>query len=212
MPDEHAAPPESITNQTAAFVTAGPCVSKVHLCLHILSSAEPELIKNAQDRERESAQHKDNFFGAVVPDDRCVVHDFGIATKQLIAPPVDENASAHGKKQRNRESDAERGFTVGLDGEKKSERVHVDVTRWREARLRTGRTVSWLGFILFCVSPLSPEFPGRHFRKVESFCGALLDTAASELFAGLSAGARRPACAKATAWLGREETTLGRAN
>ena len=33
-----------------------------HLCLHILSSAEPELIKNAQDRERQSAQHKDNSF------------------------------------------------------------------------------------------------------------------------------------------------------
>ena len=58
-----------------------------HLCLHILSSAEPELIKNAQDRERESAQHKYNSFSAVVPDYRCVVHDFGIATKQLIAPP-----------------------------------------------------------------------------------------------------------------------------
>ena len=106
-----------------------------HLCLHILSSAEPELIKNAQDRERQSAQHKDNFFDAVVPNDRCVVHDFGIATKQLIAPPVDENAGAQGKKQRNRESDAERRFTGGLDGEKKSERVHVDLTRWREARL-----------------------------------------------------------------------------
>ena len=52
-----------------------------HLCLHFLSSAEPELIKNAQDRERQSAQHKDNFFDAVVPNDRCVVHDFGIATK-----------------------------------------------------------------------------------------------------------------------------------
>ena len=63
-----------------------------HLCLHILSSAEPELIKNTQDRERQSAQHKDNFFDAVVPNDRGVVHDFGIATKQLIAPPVDENA------------------------------------------------------------------------------------------------------------------------
>ena len=67
-----------------------------HLCLHILSSAEPELIKNAQDRERQSAQHKDNSFGAVVPDDRCVVHDLGVATKQLIAPPVDEKADAQG--------------------------------------------------------------------------------------------------------------------
>ena len=57
-----------------------------YLWLHILSSAEPELIKNAQDRERQSAKHKDNFFDAVVPNDRCVVHDFGIATKQLIAP------------------------------------------------------------------------------------------------------------------------------
>ena len=78
-----------------------------HLCVHICSSAEPELIKNAQNRERQSAQHKNNFFEAVVPDDRCVVHDFRIATKQLIAPPVDENAGAQGKKQRNRESDAE---------------------------------------------------------------------------------------------------------
>ena len=66
-----------------------------YLCLHILSSAEPELIKNAQDRERQSAQHKDNSFKAVVPDDRCVVHDFRIATKQLIAPAVNENAGAH---------------------------------------------------------------------------------------------------------------------
>ena len=88
----------SMTNQTAAFVTASPCVSKGYLWLHILSSAEPELIKNTQDREGQSAQYKDNFFGAVVPDDRCVVHDFGIATKQLIASPVDENAGAQGKK------------------------------------------------------------------------------------------------------------------
>jgi len=109
-----------------------------HLCLHILFSAEPELIKNAQHRESQSAQYKDNSFGAVVPDDRCVVHDFGIAPKQSIAPPVDENAGAQGEKQRNRESDAEGRFTGGLDGEKKSERVHVDLTRWREARLRTG--------------------------------------------------------------------------
>jgi hypothetical protein len=29
--------------------------SEGHLCLHILSSTEPELIKNAQDRERQSA-------------------------------------------------------------------------------------------------------------------------------------------------------------
>ena len=66
-----------------------------HLCLHIRSSAEPELIKNAQDRERQSAQHKDNFFDSVVPDDRCVVHDFRIAAKELIAPAVNENAGAH---------------------------------------------------------------------------------------------------------------------
>jgi hypothetical protein len=66
-----------------------------YLWLHILSLAEPELIKNAQDRERQSAKHKDNFFGAVVPDDRCVVHDFRITTKQLIAPAVNENAGAH---------------------------------------------------------------------------------------------------------------------
>jgi hypothetical protein len=66
-----------------------------HLCLHIRSSAEPELIKNAQDRERESAKHKDNFFDAVVPDDRCVVYDFRIATKELIAPAVNENGGAH---------------------------------------------------------------------------------------------------------------------
>jgi hypothetical protein len=37
-----------------------------------------------------------------------------------------------------------------LDSDKKSERVHVDLTRWREARLRTGRSVFWLAFIL-CV-------------------------------------------------------------
>ena len=66
-----------------------------HLCLHILSSAEPELIKNAQDRERQSAQDKDNSFDAVVPNDGCVVHDFRITTKQLIAPAVNENADAH---------------------------------------------------------------------------------------------------------------------
>ena len=96
-----------------------------YLCLHIISSAEPELIKNAQDRERQSAQHKDNSFDAVVPNDRCVVYDFGIATKQLIAPPVDENAGAQGKKQRNGECDAQRRLAGGLDGEKKSERVHV---------------------------------------------------------------------------------------
>jgi hypothetical protein len=100
-----------------------------YLCLHIVSSAEPELIKNAQDRERHSAQHKDNFFDAVVPNDRCVVHHFGIATKQLIAPPVDENAGAQGKKQRNRECDAQGRLAGGLDGEKKSERIHVDVMR-----------------------------------------------------------------------------------
>jgi hypothetical protein len=100
-----------------------------YLCLHILSSAEPELIKNAQDRERQSAQHKDNSFKAVVPHDRCVVYDFGIATKQLIAPAVDENAGAQGKKQRNGECDAQRRLGGGLDGEKKSERIHVDVMR-----------------------------------------------------------------------------------
>jgi hypothetical protein len=119
-----------------------------HLCLHILSSAEPEFVKNAQDRERQSAQHKDNFFEAVVPDDRGVVHDFRIATKQLIAPPVDENAGAHNKKQRNGECDAEHRYAGWFNGEKKSERVHVDVMRWREARFRIGRGVSWLFFIV----------------------------------------------------------------
>ena len=103
-----------------------------YLCLHIVSSAEPELIKNAQDRDRQSAKHKDNFFDAVVPNDRCVVYDFGIATKQLIAPAVNENAGAQGKKQRNGESDAQRRLASGLDGEKKSEHIHVDVTRWRK--------------------------------------------------------------------------------
>ena len=103
-----------------------------HLCLHIRSSAEPELIKNAQDRERESAQHKDNFFDAVVPDDRCVVHDFGIATKQLIAPPVDENAGAQGKKQRNRESDAQRRFTGGLDASRRKTNVFMSTLRGGE--------------------------------------------------------------------------------
>jgi hypothetical protein len=29
-----------------------------------------------------------------VPNDWCVVYDFGIATKQLIAPAVNENAAA----------------------------------------------------------------------------------------------------------------------
>jgi hypothetical protein len=96
-----------------------------YLCLHILSLAEPELIKNAQDRERQSAQYKDNFFDAVVPDDRCVVYDFGIATKQLIVPPVDENAGAQGKKQRNVECDAQRRLAGGLNSETKSERVHL---------------------------------------------------------------------------------------
>jgi hypothetical protein len=100
-----------------------------------------------------------------VPDDRGVVYDFGIATKQLIAPPVDENAGAEGKKQRNRKPDTQRGYTLGLDGEKKSERVHIDVTRWRQAWLRTGRVVSWLTFIVFCVSLLSPGFWRRHFKK-----------------------------------------------
>ena len=66
-----------------------------YLWLHIPSSAEPELIKNTQDRERQSAQHKGNSFKAVVPNDRCVVHDFRITTKQLIAPAVNENARAH---------------------------------------------------------------------------------------------------------------------
>ncbi len=66
-----------------------------YLCLHIVSSAEPELIKNAQDRERQSAKHKDNFFDSVVSNDRRVVHDFRIATKQLIATAVHENAGAH---------------------------------------------------------------------------------------------------------------------
>jgi hypothetical protein len=85
----------SITNQTAAFVTAGPCVLKVIGGCIILSSAEPELIKNAQDRERQPAEHKDNSFKAVVPNDRCVVYDFRIATKQLIAPAVNEDAGDH---------------------------------------------------------------------------------------------------------------------
>ena len=66
-----------------------------YLWLHILSSAEPELIKNTQDRERQSAKHKDNSFKAVVPNDRCVVIDFRIAAKELIAPTVNENADAH---------------------------------------------------------------------------------------------------------------------
>jgi hypothetical protein len=39
-------------------------------------------------------------------NDRCVVHDFGIAAKQFTAPPVNENAGAEGKKQRNGECDA----------------------------------------------------------------------------------------------------------
>jgi hypothetical protein len=95
-----------------------------YFCLHILSSAEPKLIKNAQDREHQSAPHKDNFFDPAVPNDRCVVYDFGIANKQLIAPPVDKNAGAKRKKQRNGESDAQRRLTGGLDSEKKSERVH----------------------------------------------------------------------------------------
>ena len=60
----------STTNQSAAIVTAGSCISNVG-CVCIFSpSAEPELIKNAQDRERQSAQHKDNSFDAVVPNDR----------------------------------------------------------------------------------------------------------------------------------------------
>ena len=63
--------------------------------------------------------------------------------------------------------------------------VFMSTLRGGEKLVRTGRIVSWLGFILFCVSPLSPEFPGRHFRKVESFCGAF-GHRARELFAGLS--------------------------
>ena len=82
--------------------------------------------------------------------------------------------------------------------------------------LRTGRVVSWLAFILFCVSLLSPEFFETTFQERlsgwRSFSRDRIEHRASELFAGLSAGARLPACAKATAWLGREETTLGRAN
>ena len=159
--------------QRAKYYEPDRCISdgrpvrfESHLCLHILSSTEPELIKNAQDRERQSAQYKDNSFGAVVPDYRCVAHDFRIATKQLIAPPVDENPGAQGKKERNRESDAQGRYTGGLDSEKKSERVHVDLTRWRKSRLRSDRGVSWLAFILCCLTPLSPEFPGRHFRKM----------------------------------------------
>jgi hypothetical protein len=72
-----------------------PMRFETYLWLHILSSAEPELIKNAQDRERQSAKHKDNSFDAVVSNDGCVVHDFRITTKQLIAPAVNENARAH---------------------------------------------------------------------------------------------------------------------
>jgi hypothetical protein len=113
-----------------------------YLCLHILCSTEPQLIKNAEDRESESAQHKDNSFGAVVPDYRRVVEDFGVTTKQLIAPLVDEHAGAEGKKQRNRESNAQRGYTGGVDGEEKSERIHIDLTRWRKTLLPTGRSVS----------------------------------------------------------------------
>jgi hypothetical protein len=93
------------------------------LCLHIVFSAEPELIKNTQDRERQPAQHKDNSLDAVVPDDGCVIHDFRIATKQLVAPPVDENAGAQGKKRCNGESDAQRRLASGLDAEKKSEHI-----------------------------------------------------------------------------------------
>src|SRR4030095_12246489 len=65
------------------------------LWLHIRSSAQPELIKNAQDRERQSGKHKDDSFKAIVPHDRCVVYDFRIATKELIAPAVNENGGAH---------------------------------------------------------------------------------------------------------------------
>jgi hypothetical protein len=74
--------------QRAKYYEPDRCISddrpvrlESHLCLHILSSAEPELIKNAQDRERQSAQDKDNLFKAVVPNDWWVVYDFGIATK-----------------------------------------------------------------------------------------------------------------------------------
>jgi hypothetical protein len=56
-----------------------------------------------------------------MPNDPCVVCDFGIAAKQLIASAVDENPGAQGKKQRNGGCNAQRG----LDGEKKRERVHV---------------------------------------------------------------------------------------
>ena len=160
----------SITNQTAAFVTAGPCVSKVICVCIFFSLAEPEFVKNAQDRERQSAQHKNNFFEAVVPDDRCVVHDFRIATKQLIAPPVDENASAQGKKQRSGECDAEQRYAGWFNGEKKSGRVHIDLTGWREARFRTGRNVSWLAFIVFCMTALFPDFEEGHFRKYDGAC------------------------------------------
>jgi hypothetical protein len=50
-----------------------PVCLKSHLCLHIFSSAEPELIKNAQDHERQSAPDEDNFFKAVVPNDWCII-------------------------------------------------------------------------------------------------------------------------------------------
>jgi len=65
---------------------------ETYLCLHTVSSAEPELIKNAQDRERQSAPDEDNFFQPIVPNGRYVIRDFGIATKQLIALAVNENA------------------------------------------------------------------------------------------------------------------------
>ena len=93
------------------------------------------------------------------------------------APPVDENASAQGKKQRSGECDAEQRYAGWFNGEKKSGRVHIDLTGWREARVRTGRNVSWLAFILYCVMPLSPEFRGRHFRKVEILAAGVFPTA-----------------------------------
>ena len=105
-----------------------PMRCESYLCLHILSSAEPESIKNTQDRERQAAPNEDNSFEAIVPNDRRVVHDFPIATKQLIAPPVDENANAQGNKQRNGKCDAQRRHAGRFDGEKKSERVHVELS------------------------------------------------------------------------------------
>jgi hypothetical protein len=65
-----------------------------YLWLHILSSAEPELINNAQYNEGESAPDNDNFFNAALSNRRGIIVDFRITTKQLIAAAVNENAGA----------------------------------------------------------------------------------------------------------------------